>query len=111
MKPTLDCHEIMAVNNTGHNDAFEHVPQNKVAFSTRGWILMDWNVLHLPEVIDTMSNKDIEEDAMVSYIARSGKSTISDLTKNTPTYDVKFAAPPVREIDLHFGTGAAGSML
>ena len=41
MKPTLDCHEIMAVNNTGHNDAFEHVPQNKVAFSTRGWILMD----------------------------------------------------------------------
>ena len=72
---------------------------------------MKRNVLCLYEVISTMSNKDIEEDAMVSYIARSGKSTISDLTKNTPTYDVKFSAPPEIEIDLNFGTGAAGSML
>ena len=33
------------------------------------------------------------------------------MTENTPTYDVKFAALPVREIDLNFSTGAAGSML
>ena len=48
---------------------------------------------------------------MVSYITRSGQLTISDLTKNTPTYDIKFAAPPVRETDLNFGTGVDGSML
>ena len=48
---------------------------------------------------------------MVSYITRSGKSTIRNLTENTPTYDVKFAAPPVRENDLNFGTKAAISML
>ena len=48
---------------------------------------------------------------MVSYIARSGKSTISNLNKNTPTYDIKFSAPPVREIDLNIGTGVASSML
>ena len=58
-----------------------------------------------------MSKKDREEDAMVSYIVRSKQSTISSLTKNTPTYGVKFAAPPVREINLNFGTGAAESML
>ena len=72
---------------------------------------MNQNVLCLPELIGTTSNEDREEDAMVSYIARSGQLKISNLAKNTPTYDVKFAAPPVREIDLHFGTGAAGSML
>ena len=48
---------------------------------------------------------------MVSYIARSRQWTISNLTKNTPTYDVKFAAPSVREIDLDFCTGTDGSML
>ena len=48
---------------------------------------------------------------MVSYISRSGQLTTIDLTENTPTYDVKFAAPPVREIDLNFGTSAAGSMI
>ena len=58
-----------------------------------------------------MDNEDREEDAMVSYIARSGQSTISHLTKNTPTYDVRFSAPPVREIDLDFGTRASVSML
>ena len=47
----------------------------------------------------------------MSYIARSGQLTIRNLTENTPTYDVKFSAPPVREINLNFGTGAAGSML
>ena len=48
---------------------------------------------------------------MVSHIARSGQSTISDLTENTPTYDVKFAALPVREINLNYGTGTDGSIL
>ena len=48
---------------------------------------------------------------MVSYIARSRQLTISDLTKNTPTYDVKFSATPVREIELNFFTHVAGSML
>ena len=48
---------------------------------------------------------------MVSYIAISGKSTIGNFTKSTPTYDVKFAAPPVREIGLNSDTGAAISML
>ena len=48
---------------------------------------------------------------MVNNFQRSGQSTISDLTKNTPIYDVKFAAPHVRETDLSFGTGAAGYML
>ena len=72
---------------------------------------MNRNVLFLIKVIGVMSNEDREEDAMVSYIARSFKSKISDLTKNTPAYDVKFSAPPEREIDLNFGTGAAGSML
>ena len=33
------------------------------------------------------------------------------MAKNTPTYDVKFATPPVREIDLKFGTGVARSMI
>ena len=36
---------------------------------------------------------------------------ISYLTKNTPTYDVKFSALPVKEINLNIGTGVAGSML
>ena len=58
-----------------------------------------------------MINEDREEDAMVSYITRSGKSTVSDLIKNTPTYDVKFSALPVREIDLDFDTVAVGSMM
>ena len=48
---------------------------------------------------------------MVNYIAISGKSKISKLTKNIPTYDVKFSSPPVREINLNFGTGMAGPML
>ena len=52
-----------------------------------------------------------KQEAMVNYIARIGQSTISDLTKNVPTYDVKFATPYVREIDLNVGTGVAGSML
>ena len=72
---------------------------------------MNRNVLCLCEVIGTMIKKVIEEESMVSYIARSVQSTISVLTKNIPAYDVKFASPPVREIDLNFGTGAAGSML
>ena len=33
------------------------------------------------------------------------------MTENKPTYDVKFSAPPIREINLNFGTGAAGSVL
>ena len=69
------------------------------------------NVLYLLELIGTMSNKYIEEDAMASYIIRSGQSTIINLTQNTPTYDVKFSAPPVREVDLNFGTKAAGYIL
>ena len=48
---------------------------------------------------------------MVSYTGRRGQSIISNLTKNTPTYDVKFAVLPVRKIDLNFGTGAANSIL
>ena len=44
---------------------------------------------------------------MVSYIARSSQSTISNLTKNTPTYDAKFVALPVTVIDFNSGTGAA----
>ena len=72
---------------------------------------MNRNVLFLTKVIGATSNEDREEDAMVSYIARGFKSTISDQTKNTPTYDVKFSDQPEREIELHFGTGAAGSML
>ena len=48
---------------------------------------------------------------MVSYIARSSQSTISNLTKNTPTYDAKFFALPVTVIEFNSGTGAAGSML
>ena len=48
---------------------------------------------------------------MVRCITRSGQSKISDLTENTPTYDVKFATQPVRETDLNFCTGAAGSTL
>ena len=38
-------------------------------------------------------------------------STPRVLTKNTPTYDVKFSASPVREINLNFGTDAAISIL
>ena len=72
---------------------------------------MNQNILCLTEVIGVMSNNDREEYAMVSYIARSGQSTIRNLTKNIPTYDVKFSALPVREIDLNFGTGAVSSML
>ena len=111
MKPTLNCHEIMIVKKSGQYDSFTRVTQNKLSFPACGWEPMNRNILCLPEVIGTMSNKDREEDAMVSYIVRSGQSTIRDLTKNTPTYDVKFDAPPVREIELNFGTGAAGSML
>ena len=48
---------------------------------------------------------------MVSYITRSGKVTISNLTENTPTSDVKFAATSVREINLNFGTAATVSVL
>ena len=48
---------------------------------------------------------------MVSYTGRRGQSIISNLTKNTPTYDVKFAVLPVRKIYLDFGIGATGSML
>ena len=48
---------------------------------------------------------------MVSYIARSGQSTISNLTKNRPTYDVKFSAPPLRKIDVIFFTSTAGAIL
>ena len=33
------------------------------------------------------------------------------MTQNTPTYDVKVSALPIREIYLNFGTSAAGSML
>ena len=33
------------------------------------------------------------------------------MTKNTPTYDVKFAAPPVIEINLNFCTRVSLSML
>ena len=37
MKPTLDRHEIIIINNAGHNASFASVMQNKVAFSARGW--------------------------------------------------------------------------
>ena len=68
MKPTLDIHEIMIVHNAVHDASFERVLQNKVAFSACGWNPMNRNVFFLPETIRTMINKDIEEDAMVSYI-------------------------------------------
>ena len=55
---------------------------------------MNRNVLCFPEVIGTISNEYREEDAMVSYIEISGQSTASNLTKNTPTYNFKLAAPP-----------------
>ena len=57
MKPTLDCHEIMIIHNAGHNASFARVPQNKVAFSPRGWNPMNQNVVCLPEVIRTMVNE------------------------------------------------------
>ena len=85
----------MIVHNAGNNTSFGGVLQKKLALSARGWNPMNRNVLRLLEVIWTMSNKDREEDTMVSYIVGSGKSTIIDLPKNTPTYDVKFSAPPV----------------
>ena len=47
----------------------------------------------------------------IYHIPRSGPLTIRNLTKNTPTYDVKFAALPIREINLNFGIDASGSML
>ena len=90
------------LQNYVHDDSFARVMQNKVFFSTHRWNSMKLNLLCLPEVIGVVSNKYREDDAMVSYNARSGKSTISNLTKNTPTYDVKFSAPPLREIDLNF---------
>ena len=96
MKPTLDRHEIIIVHNDGHNASFSSVPQKKIAFSASGWNPMNRNILCLHEVICTMSNKYREEDAMVSYISRIGQSKIRYLTKNTPTYDVKFAALSVR---------------
>ena len=80
MKPTLNFHEIMIVNNTRHDASFVRVLQNKVAFSTRGCNPMNRNVLGLPESIRPAINDDREEDAMVSYIERSGQSTIVDLT-------------------------------
>ena len=52
-----------------------------------------------------------EEVAMTSYITKSGQSTIIDLAKNVPTYDVKISTSPGREIDLNFGTDTAGSMI
>ena len=73
MKPTLDCHEIMIVHNDAHDDSFVCVPQNKVAFSVCGWNPMNQNVLYLPEVIGKIINKNIKEDTMASYIARSGQ--------------------------------------
>ena len=97
MKPTLDCHNITIVNKAVHDASFACVPQNKVSFSARGWNSMHRNVLCLPGVIGSMSNKDREEDAMASYIIRSGKSTIIYLKENTPNHDIKFAAPPVRK--------------
>ena len=48
---------------------------------------------------------------MVSYTARSGQLTISNLTKYIPTFDIKFSDMPVREIDLNFSTSADGFML
>ena len=96
MKSTFDRHEITIVHNDGHDASFSRVPQKKIAFSVRGWNPMNQNVLWLSEAIGTMRNEDREEDAMVSYIARSGQWTIIDLTKNKPTYDVKFSALPVR---------------
>ena len=72
---------------------------------------MNRNFLCLPEAIGTTRNDDREEDAIMSYIKRSGQSTVRDLTKNKPNYDVKFAAPSVRENELNFGTSADGSML
>ena len=72
---------------------------------------MNRNILLLPEVIGEIINNDREKDAMMGYNSRSGQSEFSNLTKNTPTYDIKFSAPPVMEIDLNFGTGTAGSML
>ena len=99
------------VHNDVHHDSFARVTQNKVFFSTRRWNPIKLNVLCLPEVIGAMVNKDREDDATVSYIARSGKSTIIKLSKNTPTFDVKFAAPPLREIDLNFGPSVAGHMI
>ena len=97
MKPNLDIYEIMIVHNAGKYDSFASVLQNKVSFSARGWNSMHRNVLCLPGVIGSMSNKDREEDAMASYIIRSGKSTIIYLKENTPNHDIKFAAPPVRK--------------
>ena len=76
-----------------------------------GWNPMNQNVLYLPEVIGKIINKNIKEDTMASYIARSVQSTINNLTKNISTYDVKFSALSVREIYLNFGTGTSGSML
>ena len=111
MKPTLDCHEIMIVHNYIYNASFARVPQNKVSFSVRVWNPMNQIFLCLPKAIGTMINEDREKYAMVIYIVMSGKLTISNYTKNIPIDDVKFAAPPVREINLNFGTGAAESTL
>ena len=58
MKPNLDIYEIMIVHNAGHDDSFARAPQNKVAFSVRGWNPMKLNVLCLPDMIEKMSNKD-----------------------------------------------------
>ena len=68
MEPTLDCHEIIIVHNPGHDASFARVSRNKVAFSARGCNPMNRNFLCLPEVIGKMSNKEREEDAIVSYI-------------------------------------------
>ena len=72
---------------------------------------MNQNALCLPELIGTMGNKYREEYAIVSYISIAYKSTISDLTKNKHTYDVRISGLPLREIDLNFGAGVVGSIL
>ena len=72
---------------------------------------MNRNFLCLPEVIGEVIHEYREENPMVSYIVRSGQSKISNFNINTPTYDVKFSALHVRQIDMNFSTGAAVSML
>ena len=83
-------------HNAGHDASFARVLQNKLAFPAHGWNPTNKNIICFPEAIETMRKKDREEDAMVIYIKIIGQSTIRYLTKNTPTYDVKFAALSVR---------------
>ena len=59
MKPTLGHHEIMIVYNTVHDDPCARVPQNKAAFSARGWNPMNRTVIYLPRVIGEIRNGEM----------------------------------------------------